>query len=147
MDLQELGKGRTQLFRPAQGGSPPPGEGIIVDVPEGTYDPLGALFALRVANWNHPLRAHVFDWKQIYEMTAEKGGEETVSVPAGRFKAERFNVQMQSAVASNAPPVTLTIWLTLDDSRVPVAIEAALPFGSLRAELTSATASRQFPTD
>jgi len=141
MNLQELGKDRMQLFRPAQDGSPPPGDGVIITVPEGTYDPLGALFALRMANWSRPLRAHVFDGKQIYEMAAERGGDEAVTVPAGRFKANRINVQLQPDTGK-APPLALTIWLTLDDSRVPIAIEAALPFGSLRAQLTSATSSR-----
>lgn len=141
MNLQELGKDRTQVFRPVQGGLPPPGDGTIVNVPVGTYDSLGALFALRMANWSHSLRAHVFDGRQVYEMTAEEGGKGQVTVPAGKFNTNRIDVHLHPA-NSNAPPLALRIWLTQDDSRVPVAIEAALPFGSLRAELTSAASSK-----
>jgi hypothetical protein len=35
------------------------------------------------------------------------------------------------------PTISFTMWISADAARTPVAMEAALPFGTLRAELTS----------
>jgi hypothetical protein len=141
MNLHEMGRNHRQRFRPVQPGTNNPGgEGTAVNVPQGTVDPLGALFLVRMAAWKHPLSAHVFDGRQIYTMTAEKAAAEAVSTPVGNFTADRVNIALRVGSA-DASPLALTVWLTQDVRRTPVAIEASLPFGSLRAELTSGAAS------
>jgi hypothetical protein len=134
MRLSELGRNRTQQFRAApSGGGSDPSFGII---PPATCDPLSALFLLRTSDWTHPVHAPVFDGKQTYEMTAQLLVEESIAVPAGKFSASRIRVDLQGSVEKTAH-IALTIWLAQDAYRTPVAVEAALPFGSLRMELTA----------
>lgn len=139
MRLNELGRNRTQQFRSNQSseGSDP----SFGTIPPATCDPLSALFLLRTADWTRPVHAPVFDGRQIYEMTAQRVAEESVAVPAGKFSAARIRVELQGTVEKGAH-IALTIWLAQDAYRTPVAVEAALPFGSLRLELTARTPGR-----
>jgi hypothetical protein len=78
-------------------------------------------------------------------MMAQRVAEEPIAVPAGKFDASRIKVELRQMDDKNThagPAFGLTIWLAADDYRTPVAIQVALPFGSLRLELTSRNASR-----
>jgi len=134
MQLSELGRDRTQRFRGAQDGPTGASSGGII--PSDACDPLGALFLLRDSDLTRPLHAQVFDGKQIYEMSAQQVGSESTAVPAGRFATSRIQVELRGMADKNAH-IGLTIWLARDAYRTPVVIEAALPFGSLRLDLTA----------
>jgi hypothetical protein len=159
MRLSELGRNRTRQFRTAQiwgtparandvattqAGSSPAGSGDtggFEAIPAAACDPLSALFLLRMADWARPVEARVFDGRQVYEMTAQRVGVETVAVPAGKFAASRINVELRGSSDPSAR-VGVTIWLARDAYRTPVIVETTLPFGSLHLELTSRTSGR-----
>jgi hypothetical protein len=143
MRLSELGRNRIQQFRAAEAGST--GGSGFGTIPAGASDPLSALFLLRASDWTRPVQAAIFDGKQTYEMMAQRVAEEPIAVPAGKFDASRIKVELRQMDDKNThagPAFGLTIWLAADDYRTPVAIQVALPFGSLRLELTSRNASR-----
>jgi hypothetical protein len=87
------------------------------------------------------LHAQVFDGKQTYEMSAQRVAQESIAVPAGRFEAYRIQVELRGMADENAH-IGLAIWLARDAYHTPVVIQAALPFGSLRLDLTARTPGR-----
>ena len=104
----------------------------------GTRDPLGLLYVLRATDWKKTpeLRVPVFDGRHLYEVRARlagAGGE--VKVPSGRFRASHIRLQIFERGRESAD-MTFSVWLAEDASRTPVLIEAELPIGSARVELT-----------
>ena len=138
--LRESGKHEDAVYRMSTEGEPARGDGPTVRVPAGTRDPLGAFFALRTNDWERSAEVSmpVFDGKKLYELRARKvSGVETVEVPAGSFKATQIELRVYER---NREVLTaqFQLWLAKDAARTPVLIEAELPFGSLRVELTRA---------
>ncbi|HTW23367.1 MAG TPA: DUF3108 domain-containing protein [Candidatus Baltobacteraceae bacterium] len=139
--LNELGKIQDQILHLAPAGQllrvPPP----TVVVPAGTLDPLGAMFVLRHVDWDHTpeFRGNLYDAHDVYEMSAKRETpDEKVTVAAGTFSTSRISIdlfQHQKPV----PGVHLVAWLANDAPRTPVLLEAQLPIGNIRAELTSAS--------
>ena len=64
---------------------------------------------------------------------AEAGGE--VKVPSGRFSASHIRLQIFERGRELAD-TTFSLWLAENANRTPVLIEAELPIGSARVELT-----------
>ena len=139
--LNELGRSKNQVEHLTPSGqlshSPAP---VFIVLP-GTRDPLGALYALRSVDWQRTpeVRAPVFDGQNILEMRAARDNTgESVKVPAGTFSTTRVAIR----VFQNLKEITdihLTMWIASDAARTPAAMEATLPFGDIRAELTSAS--------
>ena len=140
MHLNEMGKkqDRTLHFVPIGQTSRAPGPDVVV-LP-GTLDPLGALYALREADWERTpeFRAPAYDGQNMYEMIARREApRDEVTVAAGKFSASRLAVHLTQH-GKEVSGVSFEIWLSNDAARIPVAIQAQLPFGNARAELVRA---------
>ena len=139
MYLREQGKQQTDIWRMKTAGDPAPPNVATARVLPGTRDPLGLLYALRAADWNRDpeLRAPVFDGHNLYEIVARR--EESsgpVTVPAGQFAASRISVRVFRR-GEELNGTGFSVWLAQDAARTPVLIEAEVPFGTARVELTA----------
>jgi hypothetical protein len=136
--LNELGKTADQVQDLVATGQKSRAPGPVVMVIPGSRDALGVLYELRAVDWQHTpeFRAAVYDGRDMYEMRAAPDGGETVRVEAGTFLTERISVRVFQ-YQKEVPTIQFTMWIAADAARTPVAMEAALPFGTLRAELTS----------
>ena len=139
--LNEMGKSKNDVAHLTASGQLSRAPAPIVIVLPGTRDPLGALFTLRSVDWQRTpeFRAPIFDGRNLLEMRAARdGAAESMKVPAGAYSASRISIR----VFQNQKELTdlhLTMWIASDSARTPVAMQADVPFGSIRAELTSAT--------
>jgi Protein of unknown function (DUF3108) len=136
--LNELGKITDQIQHlvPTGQQSKAPGPSVVVE--PGTRDALGALFTIRGTDWAHvpELRFPVFTGRDIYEMRGHQdSGPQPVTVPAGVFTASRISISVFQH-EKEIPAIHIAIWLANDPAHTPVVIQATLPFGTLRAELT-----------
>jgi hypothetical protein len=138
--LDELGRKQDQVLHFVATGQASRAPGPSVVVLPGTRDPLGALYALRALDWQRTpeFRAPVYDGRNLYEMRASRQNPaETVTVAAGRFTASRIVIRVFQ-YEKEVTAIHFALWLGNDAARTPVLMQADLPFGSLRAELTSA---------
>jgi hypothetical protein len=103
----------------------------------GTRDPLGFLYALRATDWKKTpeLRAPVFEGRHLYDVQARLAESSTIKVPAGQFSASKIRVQIFER-GKELTDTSFSLWLADDAGRTPVLIEADLPIGSARVELT-----------
>ncbi len=141
MYLDEMGQKETQVLRLVPVGQSRRGNVAGVAVLPGTLDPLGALYALRGIDWQQQpeFRAPLYDGHDVYQMVASREvPSETVAVVAGNFSATRVSINLFER-GKAAPESTFSIWLARDTTRTPILIEAELPMGNVRAELTSAS--------
>ena len=138
MYLREQGKHQDAVYRLAPEGEPAPSAGSAVRVPPGTRDPFGLLYYLRAHDWqrSREFRSPVFDGRKLYEVTARLQQESVeVSVPAGSFSASRIEIHVFER-GVEVPQTRFWAWLARDARRTPVLVEAELPFGVARVELT-----------
>jgi hypothetical protein len=139
MYLNEMGRREDavlHLIRPGET-SRAPAPNVVV--PPGTRDPVGALYALRSVDWQRTpeFQAPLYDGHDVYQASAKcENSAEPVAVAAGSFQASRISIRLFEN-GQEVPKLNFTIWLANDASRTPVEIQAELPFGSVRAELTS----------
>jgi hypothetical protein len=139
--LDELGKIQDQVFHFAAPGQPSREPGPSVVVLGGTRDPLGTLYELRHVDWERTpeFRETVYDGHDLYEVTAKReAANDSVTVAAGTFSTSRVAIdlfQHQKQVVG----VHVVIWIANDAARTPVLMQAQLPFGNVRAELTSSS--------
>lgn len=141
MYLDEMGQKQTQVLHLVPAGQPRHGNVAGVAVLPGTLDPLGALYALRGMDWQRQreFRAPLYDGHDVYQMIASQEiPSETVAVAAGNFSATRISIRLLEH-GKEAPQSTFSLWLAQDATRTPILIEAELPMGNVRAELTSAS--------
>jgi Protein of unknown function (DUF3108) len=138
--LSEMGKIEDRVLHFSPSGHPSHSPGPVVIVSPGTRDPLGALYALRAHDWQHApdFRAPVYDGRDLFDVRARcETLSESVKVAAGSFSAARIAIhvfQYEKELSS----VRFEMWIANDPARLPVVIEASLPFGNIRAELLSA---------
>jgi len=140
MYLREQGKEQNSVFRMTSEGTPAPSSGSAVRVLPGTRDPFGLVFFLRAVDWqrSREVQCPVFDGKKLYEVMARlelERGE--ARVPAGTYAASRIEVRVFERGAE-VPQTRFWLWLAQDATRTPVLVEAEIPFGSARVELTRA---------
>jgi hypothetical protein len=138
--LDEMGRKTNQVLLLVPSGQISKAPGPSVVVAPGTRDPLGAFYTLRGIEWARTaeFRSPVYDGRDVYEMRAQRESpSEAVKVDGGSFSASRVSIrvfQHQKEVQA----IHFVVWIANDAARTPVQIQAELPFGSLRAELTSA---------
>ena len=140
MYLREQGKKQDAIFQMSTEDDPAPATGAAVRVLPGTRDPLGLLFYLRAVDWrqSREVRCPVFDGKKLYQARARLELErDPVSVPAGNFAASRIGVRVYER-GNQVEQARFTVWLAQNPSRTPVLIEAEVPLGTARVELTRA---------
>lgn len=139
--LDELGKIQDRVFHFVAPGQTSRAPGPSVVVLGGTCDPLGTLYTLRHVDWEHTpeFRGNVYDGHDLYEVSAKREtAGDNVKIAAGAFSTSRVSIdlfQHQKPV----PGVHLIVWIANDAAHTPVLLQAELPFGNLRAELTSAS--------
>ena len=139
MHLNEMGKTEDDALHFAAPGqdthAPPP----LTVVDPGTRDPLDVVYALRTLNWPQTpeFRAPVYDGRQLYQIVAKRETtSDVMRVAAGNFTAGRIVIQvLQDNKEISA--IHFIVWIANDSARTPVAFQANLPFGALKAELVS----------
>ncbi|HWZ56506.1 MAG TPA: DUF3108 domain-containing protein [Verrucomicrobiae bacterium] len=138
MYLHEQGKAQTNLFRMTADGDPAPADATAVRVVPGTRDAIGFLYNLRAADWQRTpeLKAPVFDGRRLYDVVARVDTPDgTVTVPAGSFPAVRIAIKLFEH-GKELTDTRLWLWFTKDAGHTPVLVEAEIPFGTARIELT-----------
>src|ERR1700722_10902519 len=138
MYLHEQGKSQTNLFRMTSEGDPAPTDATAVRVVPGTRDAIGFLYDLRAADWQRTpeLHAPIFDGRRLYDAIARVDTPQgTVTVPAGTFPAFRVSIRLFDH-GKEVTETKLWVWFTKEASRTPVLVEAEIPFGTARVELT-----------
>jgi len=141
MYLNEMGKKQDRTFHLLPQGETPHGNVSRVIVLPGTRDPLGAFYSLRGVDWQKTpeFRAPVYDGHDVYEIRVRQDApDEAVSVAAGRYSASRISIRL-FLHDKEISGMKFSAWLAHDAARTPVLIQADLPFGNLRVELTSAS--------
>jgi Protein of unknown function (DUF3108) len=139
--LNELGRKRDQILHFASAGQPSRAPGPMVMVPKGTYDPLGAIYAMRGVDWRRTqeFRVPVCDGRDVYDMSAKvEASGESVAVDAGTFTATHVSIHLYQR-GQELSGNHFDLWLADDPARTPVKMQADLPFGTLRVQLTRAT--------
>jgi hypothetical protein len=139
MYLSEMGRTENQIQHlvPLGETSRAPAPNVVV-LP-GTRDPVGALYALRNVDWQRTpqFQVPVYDGHDIYQISARRETpSETVTVAAGQFSASRISIRLFQN-SRELSHLSFTIWLANNRSRTPIQIQAELPFGDIRTELTS----------
>jgi len=138
MYLRESGERQDRTWRMDTGEEPLAAGVPAARVVPGTRDPLGLLYVLRATDWKKTpeMRVPVFDGRHLYEVQARLAGAVAeIQVASGRFNASRIRVQVFERGRELAD-TTFSLWLAEDANRTPVLIEAELPIGSARVELT-----------
>lgn len=138
MYLHEQGKAQTNLYRMTTEGDPAPPDATALRVLPGTRDAISFLYNLRAADWQRTpeMRAPVFDGRRLYDVIARIDTPQgTVSVPAGNFPAFRIAVQLFDH-GKEQTDTKFWLWITRDEAHTPVLVEAEIPFGTARVELT-----------
>lgn len=115
------------------------GDTHVYMVLPGTRDPLGLLYSLRVQDWQREPSARfpVFDGRHYYDVMAQKesAGDE-VQVAAGKFGVTRVSLRVSEG-GHEIPNLKFWVSLAQDAAHTPVLIEAEVPFGTVRVELTT----------
>jgi hypothetical protein len=138
MYLHEQGKAQTNLYRMTTEGDPAPPDVTALRVLPGTRDAISFLYNLRAADWQRTpeMRAPVFDGRRLYDVVARIDTPQgTISVPAGNFPAFRIAVQLFDH-GKEQTDTKFWLWITRDEAHTPVLVEAEIPFGTARIELT-----------
>jgi len=139
MYVREAGQKQNQMWRMDTGEEPIPGGVSAARVIPGTRDPIGLLYALRAADWkgSPELRVPVFEGRHLYDVQARlEEGTSPIKVPAGQFTASQIRIRVFES-GHELTDTSFSLWLADDANRTPVLIEATLPIGSARVELTS----------
>jgi hypothetical protein len=139
MYLNEMGKKHDEVLHLIAVGQPRRGNVAPVIVQPGTRDPLGAFYLLRAADWKRTpeVRVPLYDGSDLYEMRASlEVPLETVAITNGNFQATKIAIRLFMH-GKAVPETNFSVWLNRDAARTPVLILAEMPYGNVRAELTS----------
>lgn len=144
MHLNEKGQKVDTVERMTTTGRevPPPNVTEARVVP-GTRDPLGMLQYMRSVDWSKTQEVHswVYDGRKLYEVRArQSSADETVSVPAGNFRASKITIRVFDN-GVEMKDALFALYLANTAARTPVLIEAVLPFATARVELVKASGS------
>lgn len=138
MYLHEQGKEQTSLYRMTADGDPAPEDVTALRVVPGTRDAISFLYNLRATDWQRTpeLRAPVFDGHRLYDAVARidtPQGE--VTVPAGNFSAFRIAIRLFDH-GKELTDTKVWLWIARDEAHTPVMVEADIPIGTAKIELT-----------
>jgi hypothetical protein len=106
-------------------------------VPDG-LDPLAALFAVRAARLEAggQYSLDVQDMGRNVTVDITVAEPEAITVPAGEFQALRLECVIKRRMKLR-PDIPAQIWLSSDDSRIPLKVTVRLPLGSAVVLLTA----------
>jgi len=136
--LDEMGEKQKTVSRLVAANLAKQGQGSVVLVRRGTRDPLAALYLLRAIDWQRTpeIRAPVYDGEDLYEMRAHvEGPGETIPIAGSSVRTTKIVVELFRG--GHPSRTRCSIWFSQDAARLPVLIQAEVPYGSVRAELVS----------
>jgi hypothetical protein len=136
--LDELGEKQSTLSRLVSTGLPNKNRASAVLVKPHTRDPLAALYVLRTVDWQKTPEFHapVYDGEDLYEMIARvEWPAESISVSGRSVSTTRISVRLFRAGRQSR--TKCSIWFSQDEARIPLLIEADVPYGRVRAEFVS----------
>jgi len=119
---------------------PAPADATAARVLPGTRDPLGFLHYLRNVDWSNTpeVRSPVYDGHKLYDVRAVlKSKSVPINVPAGNFNASKIEIHVMDN-GNEMKDAHILLYLSNDGARMPVLLEAVLPFATARVELTKA---------
>jgi len=138
MYLHEQGKEQTSQYRLTSDADPAPQDVTAVRVAPGTRDAISFLYNLRANDWQRTpeLRVPVFDGRRLYDVVARVDTPEgPINVPAGNFSAFRVALRLFDH-EKELTDTRFWLWIAKDPAHTPVLVEADIPFGTARIELT-----------
>jgi Protein of unknown function (DUF3108) len=141
MHLNEKGQtvDSVQRMSPAVR-EPAPADAIAARVLPGTRDPLGMMQYLRTVDWTKTpeVRSPVYDGHKLYDVHARlEARGEPVTVPAGNFNTLKIELRVLDNGAE-MKDARFILYLSNTDARLPVLLEAVMPFATARVELVKA---------
>jgi uncharacterized protein DUF3108 len=112
----------------------------VYDIPDYTQDVLSAFYYMRTKDYSsmklgEEVYLRNFYKDTTYTLTVRYHGKETVEVPAGTFKAIKLEPVMEKGGLFKASG-RIYLWLSDDDRKIPILVEAEIPIGSIKSELT-----------
>jgi hypothetical protein len=119
---------------------PAPANAIAARVLPGTRDPLGMMQYLRTVDWakTPEVRSPVYDGHKLYDVHARlQARGEPVTVPAGNFSTLKIELQVLDNGAE-MKDAHFILYLSNTGARLPVLLEAVMPFAVARVELVKA---------
>src|ERR1700730_3361575 len=141
MHLNEKGQTVDSVQRmTATGQEPAPADATAARVLPGTRDPLGMMQYLRTVDWTKTpeVRSPVYDGHKLYDVQAKlQAHSEQVTVPAGSFNTLKIELRVLDNGAEMKDE-RFTLYLTNTDARMPVLLEAVIPFAAARGEVVKA---------
>lgn len=138
MYLHEQGKEQSSLYRMTTNSDPAPDDVTALRVVPGTRDAISFLYNLRANDWQRTpeLKAPVFDGRRVYDAVAEIDTPDgTVNVPAGNFPAFRVAIHLFEH-GKEVTDTKLSLWIAKNAAHTPVMVDADIPFGTAKIELT-----------
>jgi Protein of unknown function (DUF3108) len=141
MHLNEKGQtvDSVQRMSPAVK-EPAPADAIAARVLPGTRDPLGMMQYLRTVDWTKTpeVRSPVYDGHKLYDVHARlEARGEPVTVPAGNFNTLKIELRVLDNGAE-MKDAHFILYLSNTEARLPVLLEAVMPFAVARVELVKA---------
>ncbi len=118
--------------------APAPANAVAARVLPGTRDPIGLLMYLRSVDWNKTseVRSPVFDGHKLYDVRAVLvGRNQAVSVAAGKYTTTKIEIHVLDN-GTEMKDAHFLLYVAQDQERLPVLLEAVLPFATARVELT-----------
>jgi hypothetical protein len=119
---------------------PAPENAIAARVLPGTRDPLGMMQYLRMVDWakTPEVRSPVYDGHKLYDVHARlQARGEQITVPAGNFNTYKIELQVLDNGAE-MKDAHFILYLSNTEARLPVLLEAVMPFAVARVELVKA---------
>ncbi|HEX3544773.1 MAG TPA: DUF3108 domain-containing protein [Candidatus Acidoferrum sp.] len=141
MHLNEKGQtvDSVQRMSPAVR-EPAPANATAARVLPGTRDPLGMMQYLRTVDWSKTpeVRSPVYDGHKLYDVHARlQSRGEPVTVPAGNFNTLKIELRVLDNGAE-MKDAHFVLYLSNNGARLPVLLEAVMPFATARVELVKA---------
>jgi hypothetical protein len=140
MHLSERGQKVESVQRMTTGNEPAPSDATAARVLPGTRDPLGMMQYLRSVDWARmpEARSAVYDGHKLYDVRARlAAASSSVTVPAGSYTASKIGIRVfENGVEMK--DASFTLYLSNTAARLPVLLEAILPFATARVELVKA---------
>src|SRR5437762_4690040 len=141
MRLSERGQKVQSVQRMTATGQEPASEDATeARVLPGTRDPLGMMQYLRNVDWTKTPEVHssVYDGHKLYDVRAQLAtASEKVNVPAGDYTASKIGIRVLDG-GVEMKDASFTLYVTNNAARIPVLLEAVMPFATARVELLRA---------
>lgn len=108
-------------------------------VPQNVQDGLATLYALRSRTFKsgESITVPVVDDGTLYTVTFAASGPEAVTVPMGDFKAWNLQIAIRNA-AGEPVGSNIAAWISADNRKLPVKLQAGLPVGRFTLTLRTA---------